>query len=128
MLTNPKYETFGSFHIDGDDIRELFNNKDYSEIGRRKNIELAQQIAQYLHNKGENIIISLVSPYKDLRDKFKEKMGNNLLEVYVNTNEIRGRESFFVNNYELPTNDYFNMCTDNIDVKTCVESILNYKK
>ena len=121
MLTNPKYETFGSFHIDGDDIRELFNNKDYSEIGRRKNIELAQQIAQYLHNKGENIIISLVSPYKDLRDKFKEKMGNNLLEVYVNTNEIRGRESFFVNNYELPTNDYFNMCTDNIDVKTCVE-------
>ena len=25
--------------VDGDDIREIFENKDYSEQGRRKNIE-----------------------------------------------------------------------------------------
>jgi adenylylsulfate kinase len=31
-----------TFHVDGDDLREIFNNKDYSETGRRKNIELAQ--------------------------------------------------------------------------------------
>ena len=24
------------FHIDGDDLRDLFDNKDYSESGRRK--------------------------------------------------------------------------------------------
>ena len=36
------------FHIDGDDLRDLFENKDYSETGRRKNVELAQQIAHYL--------------------------------------------------------------------------------
>ena len=56
------------FHIDGDDLRDLFENKDYSDLGRRKNIELAQQIAQYLHNKGEDVLVSLVSPYKDQRD------------------------------------------------------------
>jgi adenylylsulfate kinase len=32
--------TQNSFNVDGDDIRELFDNKDYSEQGRRKNIEL----------------------------------------------------------------------------------------
>ena len=84
------------FHIDGDDLRDLFDNKDYSEVGRRKNIELAQQISEYLHNKGKHLFVSLVSPYKDQRDKFKSKMGNNLIEVYVHTTEIRGRESFFV--------------------------------
>ena len=42
------------FHIDGDDLRDLFDNKDYSEVGRKKNIELAQQIAQYLNNKNED--------------------------------------------------------------------------
>ena len=62
------------FHVDGDDLRDLFDNKDYTEIGRRKNIQLAQQIAEYLHNKGKNVIVSLVSPFKDQRDKFKEKM------------------------------------------------------
>ena len=60
------------FHIDGDDLRDLFENKDYSEAGRRKNIELAQQIAQYLHNKGKDVLVSLVSPYKDQRDNFKK--------------------------------------------------------
>ena len=37
--------------VDGDDIREIFENKDYSEQGRRKNIELAQNIAHFLHKK-----------------------------------------------------------------------------
>jgi len=42
--------------VDGDDIREIFENKDYSEVGRRKNIELAQNIAHFLHNKGKNVL------------------------------------------------------------------------
>jgi adenylylsulfate kinase len=116
-----------AFHIDGDDIRELFDNKDYSETGRRKNIQLAQQIAQYLNSKGETVIVSLVSPYKDQRDTFKEKMGDDILEVYVHTNEIRGRESFFVENYEKPTDDYFYMCTDNIKVNVCAKVIIGHK-
>jgi adenylylsulfate kinase len=128
MITNPKRDTFAAYHIDGDDIRDLFDNKDYSEQGRRRNIELAQHIAEYLHKNGEDVVISLVSPYKDLREKFKKKMGDNLLEVYIHTNEIRGKESFFVENYEPPTDDYFNMCTDNVDVKTCVEVILRHEK
>jgi adenylylsulfate kinase len=111
------------FHIDGDDLRGLFDNKDYSEVGRRKNIELAQQISEYLHNKGKHVFVSLVSPYKDQRDKFKEKMGDMLKEVYVYTSEVRGRENFFVQDYEPPTENYIDICTDNISVDECVEKI-----
>ena len=115
------------FHIDGDDLRDLFENKDYSEVGRRKNIELAQQISEYLHNKGKHLFVSLVSPYKDQRDKFKSKMGNNLIEVYVHTTEIRGRESFFVQDYEPPTENYIDICTDNITIEECINKILDLK-
>ena len=45
-----KYMGEDTFHIDGDDLRNLFENKDYSVVGRRKNIQLAQQITQYLHS------------------------------------------------------------------------------
>ena len=113
----------GVFHIDGDDLRDLFDNKDYSENGRRKNIELAQQIAEYLYKKGKDVVVSLVSPYKDQRDKFKEKMGDKIVEVYVHTSEIRGREQFFVDDYEPPKENYIDMCTDNITVAECVEKI-----
>ena len=32
-------------HIDGDDLREIFNNKDFSKEGRIKNITFAQGLA-----------------------------------------------------------------------------------
>jgi adenylylsulfate kinase len=116
------------FHIDGDDLRDLFDNKDYSEVGRRKNIELAQQISEYLHKKGKHLFVSLVSPYKDQRDKFKSKMGNNLIEVYVHTTEIRGRESFFVKDYEPPTENYIDIDTTNVSINDSANIILEFIK
>lgn len=116
------------FHIDGDDLRDLFENKDYSEVGRRKNIELAQQISEYLHNKSKDVFVSLVSPYKDQRDKFKSKMGNNIIEVYVYTTEVRGRENFFVKDYQPPTENFIDIDTSNISVDDCVNLILQYEK
>lgn len=116
------------FHVDGDDLRDLFENKDYSETGRRKNIELAQQISQYLHNKGKDVLVSLVSPYKDQRDRFKEKMGDNLVEVYIHTTEVRGRENFFVKEYEAPTDRYLSIDTTNESVEMSAKKVLEYAK
>ena len=116
------------FHIDGDDLRDLFENKDYSEQGRRKNIELAQQIAQYLTNKSKDVLVSLVSPYKDQRDKFKKKMGDNLIEVYVHTSETRGREDYFVKEYGQPTENYLDIDTTNESVEESVKKVLDYAK
>ena len=116
------------FHIDGDDLRDLFENKDYSETGRRKNIELAQQIAQYLHNQGKDVLVSLVSPYKDQRDRFKERMGDNLVEVFLHTTEIRGREDFFVKEYEKPTERYLSINTTNETVEESTKKVLEYAK
>ena len=47
-----------AFRIDGDEMRELFANKDYTEKGRRTNIDIAQKIAHYLHNQGKDVIVS----------------------------------------------------------------------
>ena len=123
MLSGPLCQWY---HVDGDDIRELFDNKDYSEQGRRKNIELAQQLAQYLHSKGKKVVVSLVSPYKDQRDKFKEKIGDDLFEVYLFTSEIRGREDYFVKEYEPPTEKYLRLDTTKDTVEESVKKILEY--
>lgn len=116
------------FHIDGDDLRSLFDNKDYSEAGRRKNIELAQQIAHYLSNKGKTVLVSLVSPYKDQRETFKDRMGDNLIEVYVHTSEVRGRENFFVQDYQPPDHNFIDLDTTNVNVDVCAKLILDYAK
>lgn len=99
--------------VDGDDIRAIFDNKDYSEAGRRKNVELAQRIAKFTHHKGDIAIVSLVSPYRDQREAFKAEMGDNIKELYVHTSEVRGRESFHVSNYEQPLDNFIDVDTTN---------------
>lgn len=96
-------------HIDGDDLRNAFNNKDYSEFGRRSNVQRAQYIAQFMNSKGYTVIVSLVAPYKDQRDLFKSE--NSVVEIYVHTSETRGRESFHVAEYEPPTENFIDIDT-----------------
>ena len=93
----------------------------YSEEGRRKNIEKAQILAKFLHHKGHTVIVSLVSPYRDQREQFKVEMGENLVEIYVHTTNIRGREQFHVN-YEEPQT-FFVDCdtTDKSEYQTFLE-------
>lgn len=114
-LVKMLYTNLHSLHpmiVDGDDIREIFNNKDYSEEGRRKNVELAQHLAHFIHNKGGVALVSLVSPYKDQRDSFKQLIGNDSIkEIYVHTTEERGREQFFVENYQPPTENFIDCDT-----------------
>ena len=79
-----------STHIDGDDMRECFQDKDYSEIGRRRNVERAQNIAKFMHHKGNTVVVSFVSPYRDQREYFKNLMG--CLDFMWQHKELRRNE------------------------------------
>jgi adenylylsulfate kinase len=109
-------------HIDGDDLREVVDNKDYSEKGRRENITLAMNIARFMDNKGFTVIVSLVSPYRDLREELK--MERNIAEFYLHTTEIRGKEDYFAEGYEPPIHNFTDIDT-NKPIEECVDEILD---
>ena len=102
-----------AYRIDGDEMRELFNNKDYSKKGRIANIDAAQKIALYLHNQGKDVIVSLVTPYIVQREDFKD--GKWFLhEIYVHYDKDyveRGREHYHVEDFQQPQLDYINIDT-----------------
>tara|TARA_A100001391_G_scaffold11286_1_gene6718 strand:- start:8 stop:448 length:441 start_codon:yes stop_codon:yes gene_type:complete len=101
-----------AYRIDGDEMRDLFENKDYSMKGRIANIDAAQKIAHYLHNQGKDVIVSLVSPYLDQREEFKKLLDWQINEIYVHyTNEIRGREEYHVLGYQAPQFNYLDINT-----------------
>jgi adenylylsulfate kinase len=99
------------FIIDGDDMRELFSNKDYSIKGRVENVGTAQRIAHYLHNQDKDVIVALVSPYIDQREDFKTLLGSNIKEIYVHTSETRERDHFKAISYISPTDNYIDIDT-----------------
>lgn len=109
--------------IDGDDLREIFKNKDYSEEGRRRNLTTAYNIARFLSAKGFTPILSMVSPYQDLREELKG--ADQVFEIFLHTSQIRGRESFFVKDYQKPETNYLEVDTSQ-PLEECTTKILNY--
>jgi adenylylsulfate kinase len=109
--------------IDGDELREIFVNKDYSEDGRRKNITNAYNIARFLEAKGFTPIIALISPYEDLREDLKST--SEVKEIYIHTTQIRGRENYFAQNYSSPKSNFLDLSTDG-DLRECIEKITGY--
>jgi adenylylsulfate kinase-like enzyme len=113
------------FHIDGDELRTLYDNQKYGREGRIENIKRAQDIAKFINHSGYDVVVSLVSPYKYLRDSFKESMGNELTELYVHTTEIRGREHFHTDEYESPSDNFIDVNTTNISPEDSLKYIMN---
>jgi len=101
-LANTLKNCIDAVHIDGDDIRALFDNKDYSKEGRIKNLTLANNIVRFLDSKGFNVIASFVSPYQEIRDQLSDL---NIQYFYVQTSEIRGKKNYFVESLEIGEND-----------------------
>lgn len=88
-------------HVDGDELRSLFKNKDYSKEGRIKNLQKASDIAHYLSSVTQVVILSLVYPYKEAREYLNE-LNSEVMWVYLHYEGERGREEYHVEDFDKP--------------------------
>lgn len=87
------------FYIDGDHLRNMFKNKDYSKQGRINNLNRASDIATYLHYNGNDVVLSLVYPYKEARD-YLNSLVPDVKWIYLYYKGERGRENFHVKDFD----------------------------
>ena len=109
--------------IDGDDIRELYKNTDYSIEGRKKNVDFVQKMCLFLKKNNIVPIVCMVSPFAEQRKEFIEQEDG--IEIYVHCNEIRGRENFHIDYYKPPINydNAVEIDTTNKNVKQSFEEL-----
>ena len=112
------------FLIDGDDLRDLTTNKDYSIKGRVNNVNTAQKIAHYLHNQGKDVIVALVSPYIDQREDFKKLLGDSIKEIYVHTSEERERDHWKATAYIAPQENFIDIDTTDDTPEESLQKII----
>ena len=108
-------------HIDGDGLRDLFQNFDYTPKGRVKNIQSVLDLCRFLQDKGFTVVVSVVAPYRNMRESLKST--NEVTEIYVHTTEIRGREDYFAKDYQPPLDNFINMDTTSRSVESCLDEI-----
>lgn len=77
-------ELVGHFNaevLDGDEIRAITNNDDFSMAGRAKHMRLIAAVA-YILSKYTDVVVALVSPLRKVRDEIKKKYPN-IYEIYL---------------------------------------------
>lgn len=122
-------QTSTFINIDGDKLRELFVNKDYSREGRIKNLNRASDIAHFLNSIKNNVILSLVYPYKDARD-YLNSLTKDVAWIYLHYTGERGRESYHVQDFDVPIDgeNVLKLDTSVLSVEKCLILIDEYVK
>ncbi len=131
-------------HLDGDVIRkELSKDLSFSKEDRATNIERAVFVASLLTRNGVAVVVSYVSPYRQMRDNARKKIGA-FIEVYVHcpievcekrdikgmyTRARKGEIKDFTgvqDPYEEPLSPEIRVDTDTMDVASCTSIILSH--
>ncbi len=105
-------------HLDGDFVRDVIQNKDYSLEGRRKHLSKMYDFARILNRQGKNVIISMMSPFDDLRKELIDS--DNAILFYVHSKREL-RKEYHVDYFEIPKNGLY-IDTD----KTRVEDYIKF--
>ena len=116
----------GKHNIDGDRLRELFKNKNFSREGRLQNLNRASDIAHYLNSNGTDVVLSLVYPYKEARD-YLNNLTADIRWIYLTYDGERGREEFHVKDFEIPAEEpILHLNTSELSILECINKIKEY--
>lgn len=115
--------------LDGDEIRKLFSHYDYSRYGRIENLKRISDIAHYLSQSHDLVIISAVFPYAIARE-YLMSLTKDVFWVFLHKREINilhnNRYEHIVEDFEhTPFPPDLILNTSEKDVVKCLEEILN---
>lgn len=124
--------------IDGDSIRDLFLNQDYSKEGRIKNINRISDIAYYLQrNLMDDVVISAVYPYKQCRNYINFLNSNiafpdPILWVYLHHTDERERDNYAVADFDTIEDNHqiknlIKLNTTEHGIEECIEKVLSFR-
>lgn len=112
-------------HIEENKLRDILDNHDYTHEGKIEFIKNIITIAKYLDNEQFNVIISVVCPYRYLRESFKKN--NNVKEIYVHNDNLSFRKKKnFCDNYEIPVDNYIDINNTNLSIDESINIILKF--
>ncbi|MEH1008790.1 adenylyl-sulfate kinase [Winogradskyella sp. ECml5-4] len=135
-----------TFVLDGDNVRQGINKDlSFAPEDRTENIRRIAEIGHLMVEAGVVTLAAFVSPYIEDRENIKNIVGvDNFIEIYINTSlkecerrDVKGlykkaRAGEIKNMtgisapYEAPTNPDIEIVTDNQDVETSVQTILDF--
>ncbi|APC96514.1 adenylyl-sulfate kinase [Francisella frigiditurris] len=136
---------YHTYILDGDNIRHgLSKDLDFSHEGRKENIRRVSEVAKLFVDAGIIVSAVLISPFISDRTQARQLLGDNFIEVFIDTNllecEKRDSKGLYkkVRNgdianftcisspYEKPKNPEIHISTKNRTIEECAKKITYY--
>ena len=96
-----------------------------------QNLTLASNIAKYEKSLNDIVIMALVYPYKEAREHLRS-LGEHVVTIYLeyDKNENRGRESFWVEDFESPIGEenVYKINTSENNESEALQEVINIYK
>lgn len=108
--------------VDGDSVRSIFSNTDYSREGRMKNLARISELAKYMSYQVDLVVVAAVYPYKNSRE-YLNSIHPHTTWVYLTFDGARGREAYFSREFEEPSGNFMALNTSKYGIKECAEKI-----
>lgn len=84
-----------------------------------------QLIAEYLSNNGCDVVVSVLSPSREIRESFKDKVGvSSFQEFYIH----KSTKKRYSTDYQPPTDNFFEVDTTKDKPEHSFTKIVNYLK
>lgn len=134
-----------TYLLDGDNIRTgLCSDLGFSAEDRKENIRRISQVSRLFWDANVMTLVSFISPFRGERDEARKLIGNDFIEVFVDTSlevcEGRDPKGLYAkarkgeipqftgisSPYEPPTKPDVHVKTGEMDVNACVEAILDH--
>lgn len=140
-----KFEKYNIKYVllDGDQIRKVIKESGFDYASRKKHNLNVAYIASLFESQGNVVIVSLVSPFKEVRNECR-KLCNNFIEVFVDTSleiceqrDVKGlykkarageiKDFTGISSpYENPTNPEIHIKTLNSSAEESAQYIINF--
>jgi hypothetical protein len=111
--------------VDGDEIRLIFKNKDYSIEGMIRNLNRISDISTFLSHQYRVVMVSALYPTKESREYF-ESIHEDIIWAYLTNNETRGEQQSHFEDFYKPEGlkNLIEINTTENGIEQCVQKIL----
>lgn len=109
------------FHLDAITLHAINGSNDVKMEDMAYNTKYASEIAAFINYTDCDIVVSITSPSRNMREHLKTKFGSDFIEIYLNNNSDSPSDQM----YEPPTNPQIEINTSRYSLDRSFSDLIN---
>ena len=102
------------FHIDDNDLVQLTDT-----------VSDVQLIAKYLQSSSCDVVVSMTSPNRKIRENYKHEMGDDIVEIFLHSHRESNKDENHINDFQDPNSNFISVDTTKLNINRSFSTLIN---